>query len=676
MKRCEKCFGEYDERIAAGVCPHCGYMQGEQQDDPRYLPIGCMLHDRYIIGGVVGAGGFGITYKAWDAKYNVCKAIKEYFQQGVVNRIPGDTEVFVSAPKRQEEFEYGKERLLEEARIVAKFQSSSIVRVDDFFEENGTSYMVMEFLDYETLEDYLIRQKRPLTEDEAVRIGVRLCEALDEIHHAGVVHRDISPDNIFVSKEGGVKIIDFGSARLSKEDTDSRLIVLKPGYAPPEQYEKIDPNNDLQQAWTDIYALGATLYVVVTGKVPAESTDRKADFDAHTDRVCYPKEINQNIPEYLSNTIMTAMAINIHERFQNAAQMKEALMQKRKVLPVEAVRKKKKARRTAGIAAGIAVVLLLVGIFAGNLTKNKKEIVLDPATISVWYSLSSDEGLAAEKTNALQSIYDALYDGDQFANVKIEMRGIDENSYRQELDKAYDAGRMPTVFESVQSDDECMKAAQSLKELADMPGTNDCQFQAAFEKYIQTGTQMPMAFNVPVVYINTEVVTDSADLKSIAGMNELLALCGGEMKYKPMSVQNGLKAVYSEVFPEFSSYDGKMSSEKEFMEGQTAICFGDTSIYFQIRDVLPGKFSMLTLNVGSIPCQYANCWSMTASEGAEKVAAETFLAYLISNNAQDIYYLQGGNPGLPMNAAALDGYDDVRKQFAQVVADCGRYTFQ
>ena len=108
MKRCEKCFGEYDESIAAGVCPFCGYIQGEQQDDPRYLPIGSILHDRYIIGGVVGAGGFGITYKAWDNKYNICKAIKEYFQQGVVNRIPGDTDVFVAAPKRQAEFEYGK----------------------------------------------------------------------------------------------------------------------------------------------------------------------------------------------------------------------------------------------------------------------------------------------------------------------------------------------------------------------------------------------------------------------------------------------------------------------------------------------------------------------------------------------------------------------------------------
>lgn len=676
MKRCEKCFGEYDESIAAGVCPFCGYIQGEQQDDPRYLPIGSILHDRYIIGGVVGAGGFGITYKAWDNKYNICKAIKEYFQQGVVNRIPGDTDVFVAAPKRQGEFEYGKERLIEEARIVAKFQSPSIVRVDDFFEENGTSYMVMEFLDYETMEDFLIHQKRPLTEDEAVNIGVRLCEALDEIHHAGVIHRDISPDNIFVGKDGSVKIIDFGSARLSKEDTDSRLIVLKPGYAPPEQYEKIDPENDLQQAWTDIYALGATLYVAVTGKVPAESTDRKADFDAHTDRVCYPREINQNIPEYLSNTIMTAMAINIHERFQNAAQMKEALLQKREVLPVEAVRKKKKKRRAVGIAAGIAVVMLLAGVFAANLFKNKKEVVLDPATISVWYSLSGDESIAAEKENALQAIYDALYDGDQFANVEIVMRGIAEGSYREELNKAYASGSMPTVFESIQPDDEYMKAAKSLEEITGKLGKDECQFQTAFEKCVQQGMQMPTAFNVPVVYINSEVVTDSEELKSVAGMDDLLALCGGELKYKPMSVQNGLQSVYAEIFPEFSGFASKMGTVKEFVEGKTAVCFGDTSVYFQIRDALPGKFSMITLDMRDIPCQYANCWSMSASEGAEKTAAETFLAYMLSNNAQDIYYLQGGNPGLPMNAAALEGYDDVRKQFEQVIASCDAYTFQ
>ena len=187
---------------------------------------------------------------------------------------------------------------------------------------------------------------------------------------------------------------------------------------------------------------------------------------------------------------------------------------------------------------------------------------------------------------------------------------------------------------------------------------------------------MPTAFNVPVVYINSEVVTDSEELKSVAGMDDLLALCGGELKYKPMSVQNGLQSVYAEIFPEFSGFVSKMDTVKEFVEGKTAVCFGDTSVYFQIRDALPGKFSMITLDMRDIPCQYANCWSMSASEGAEKAAAEIFLAYLMSNNAQDIYYLQGGNPGLPMNAAALDGYDDVRKQFEQVIANRDAYTFR
>lgn len=140
MSRCQKCFKEYDDRIAAGICPFCGYQEGDQQDDPRYLQIGTVLQGRYVIGGAIGAGGFGITYKAWDRNHNICKAVKEYFQQGVVNRVVGSKEVLLTSEKRRDEFEYGKKRLLDEARIVAKFQSESIVRVDDFFEENGTSY--------------------------------------------------------------------------------------------------------------------------------------------------------------------------------------------------------------------------------------------------------------------------------------------------------------------------------------------------------------------------------------------------------------------------------------------------------------------------------------------------------------------------------------------------------
>lgn len=676
MTRCKKCFGEYDEVLAAGVCPHCGYYEGEQQDDPRYLPMGSLLHGRYIIGGVIGVGGFGITYKAWDNKYNICKAVKEYFQQGVVNRIPGDTQVFVSAPKRQEEFEYGKERLLEEARIVAKFQSSSIVRVDDFFEENGTSYMVMEFLAYQTLEDYLINKKRPLNVDEAITIGAHICEALEEIHGAGVIHRDISPDNIFVSDNGEVKIIDFGSARLSEEDTDSRLIVLKPGYAPPEQYEKIDPNNDLQQSWTDVYALGATLYASLTGHVPAESSDRKADYDAHTDRVCYPHEINQNIPDYLSNTIMTAMAINIHERFQNATELKEALLQERKVLPVEIVRKKKKVKRTAGIAAGIAVVALLLGIFAGRLSKNKAEVVLDPASITVWYAVSASENEAIEKENALQAILDALYDGDQFAKVDIDMRGIPEEEYEAELSQAYSEDNMPSIFEAVNATAEYMNAAQSMDSVMDAVSKDSCYFLNKYKEYFESQTQLPTAFNVPVVYINTEVVTDLGEITQLSSLDALFALHGGQMKSMPMSVKDGLKDTYGAMFDGFKNIVSGMESRDAFLQSRTAVYFADTSDYFRVREALPGKFAMLSVDANTIPCSFTNCWSMSATDGAEKVAAEVFVSYLLSNNAQDLYYLQASNAGLPLEKVTFDGYDDVRRQFEEIVGHRDAYVFR
>ena len=402
---CKECGFEFDDKIAAGICPKCGSISNQptvsktsyvndygwfshsgdsvsktqqledvdqdRYEDPRWLPKGTILNGRYEVHRVIGAGGFGITYKVWDSKSSVFKAVKEYFQQGVVNRIPGTTEVIISAPKRKEEFEYGRERLLNEARMVAKFQSPSIVHVDDYFEENNTSYMVMEYLESKTLEEYIIDKKSVLDPEQTVDIGVRICEALEEINKAGVIHRDIAPDNIFVDDDGNVKIIDFGSARLSKEDIDDRLIVLKPGFAPPEQYEKIDPNNDKQQAWTDVYALGATLYLCVTGQVPSESSDRKADFDTDTDRVRYPKELNPNLPDFLNNTIMTAMAINIHERFQNASELKAALLQEKKVVPVEVARRNKRIRRTVSISTCLVaalIILIAILMFLNRLT--------------------------------------------------------------------------------------------------------------------------------------------------------------------------------------------------------------------------------------------------------------------------------------------------------------------
>lgn len=682
MERCEKCFELYDDTIALGVCPYCGHYDGEQQEDPSALPIGIILHEQYVIGGILGVGGFGITYRAWDKKHNVVKAVKEYFQQGVVNRSPGDTHIFVTAQKRKEEFQYGKERLLTEARTVAKFQSRFVVRVDDYFEENNTSYMVMEYLNYQTLEDYLISRKAPLDEAEAVRIGVSLCEALEEINGTDVIHRDISPDNIFVGDDGTVKVIDFGSARLSKEDIDSRLIVLKPGYAPPEQYEKIDPNHDMQKAWTDVYALGATLYLAVTGRVPAESSDRKADYDNHADRVCYPHEINPNIPEYLSNAIMTAMAINIHERFQNAEEFKQALQQEREVVPVEVARKRKKRRRTVGISAGVAAVCALGILFGVNLNKQHNDVVLPATEIAVWYPESADEEQAAAKKAAMESVLEAAYDGDTFKDVTITLNPIPESEYAEALEQAVQGGAMPAVFACIDENAIYMEGAQDISAVVDgdthlktIQPERTCQFIEVYADQLKEGKWVPTGFNIPVVYLNKQVLADGETIDKISSMEQLMALGNGEMKYKPMSAKESLLQAYTNMLLDFSTYADSMEGMEDFLSQKTAAYFSDTTDYFRISNQLPGGFIMLPVATGEVVCDFGERWSIGATSEEENAAAEAFLTFLLSNNAQDRYYNQAHNPGLPLDKMALEAYTSVEKYFGVLFEGDTSFTF-
>lgn len=679
MVRCEKCFNEYDETICAGVCPHCGYYEGCEQEDPRALPIGTVLYQRYIVGGVLGVGGFGMTYKVWDLKHNICKAVKEYFQQGVVNRIPGTKAVFVTAPRRQEEFDYGKHRLLEEARIVAKFKSSSIVRVDDFFEENNTTYMVMEFLDWQTLEEHLIEQNCPLSPEEAVEIGSEICEALQEIHQAGVIHRDISPDNIFIHKDGRVKIIDFGSARLSKDDTDDKMIMIKPGFAPPEQYERINPDHDMQGAWTDVYALGATLYLALTGNIPAEASDRKADFHNNTDRVCYPRELRKELPEYLSNSIMTAMAINIHERFQNAKEFEEALKQERKVEPVEKVRKRKQNRRRAGIGGGLLAAMVLLLISGYQILKQREEVVLDPADIIIWYSVNDQN--EQKKSGAVEEIILELGESNVFSRVHMESRAISEDEYEKTLEQAYQSGNMPTVFECINSDGVYMEDAWNLKEVvsaANKSGETDCYFLENYNQYFSDADQLPTGFHIPVIYINAFVVQDYSTDTEITCMDDLMKLCNGEMKYKPMALNGEVKQAYEQMFEDFSSYEALLTQEngKEmFLEEDAALYFSDTSDYLEIQETLPGKYAMVSLKCEPIICRFSECFSISNCPENELAAAEEFLKFLLSKNAQDKYYLQNANTGLPINKAIAGDYVDVRRKFDILLNDCSSYTF-
>ena len=286
--------------------------------DFHYLKKETKLNGRYILKSVLGEGGFGITYYGEDDLFGNEVAIKEFFPQGIVTRNNEYTDnVTVTYAKQDEAFLAGKNRFIGEARVMAKFNGDQgIVNVTDFFEANNTAYIVMEYLDGITLKEYL-KGNRQIPVDELMGLLAPLLESLDDVHQSGLIHRDISPDNIMVLKDGSVKLMDFGAARDYTEFGEKSLsIVLKPGYAPAEQYQ----SRGVQGPWTDIYALCATIYKCITGKTPEDSIQRVMEDDLKK-----PSELGVDISPQIEKTLLKGMSIAPKDRYQNLKDLCEDL---------------------------------------------------------------------------------------------------------------------------------------------------------------------------------------------------------------------------------------------------------------------------------------------------------------------------------------------------------------
>ena len=288
------------------------------EENLHCLRKGTRLIGRYTIEGVLGQGGFGITYLGMDELHEKPVAIKEFFPQGIVTRnIEYQDTVTVTFVGEKDNYEKGKERFLKEARTMAKFsKDKGIVKALDFFEINNTAYIVMEYLEGVTLKQYLAENKRIDAED-LVELLVPLIEALDEIHSQGLIHRDISPDNIMVLPDGRIKLMDFGAARDYTEFGEKSLsIVLKPGYAPPEQYQ----THGVQGPWTDIYALCATMYKCITGENPPDAIDRV--MDDHLKKI---SAFGIPVLPQIEEAIIKGMSVAANDRYQNVGDFCEDL---------------------------------------------------------------------------------------------------------------------------------------------------------------------------------------------------------------------------------------------------------------------------------------------------------------------------------------------------------------
>ncbi|WP_452001833.1 serine/threonine-protein kinase [Azospirillum largimobile] len=315
---CPSCYSARGSaRGPSAPCTGCGFPAKSDNRPGVHLAPGTLLHGRYRAGRVLGQGGFGATYLGWDDRLRVKVAIKEYYPANLIARLPNGGAVSPFSDEHAETFAAGLTKFLEEARTLARLRDvREIVGVQDFFEENGTAYLVMELLEGRTMKKYLADCGGRIDVRRTLSVVTPIAKALQAIHEQGLIHRDVSPDNIFLTNGGDRKLLDFGAARQTARPGAGMTVILKPGYAPPEQYS----NEGRQGAWSDVYALCATIYLALTGRTPPDATARFMN-----DKVPRPSELGVALPPGFEKVLMSGLAMRWQDRPQSMKDLLRAM---------------------------------------------------------------------------------------------------------------------------------------------------------------------------------------------------------------------------------------------------------------------------------------------------------------------------------------------------------------
>lgn len=633
MHRCYHCFIEFEDHLAH--CPACGSPPITAPREPVYLAPGTLLAERYLIGDTEGAGGFGIVYRAWDTKLSTTVAVKEFFASRLMTRAQGERMVIVNR-KGQEEYAYRKERFLAEARHMAKFAGHrSIPTVYEYFEENDTAYIVMELLEGMALNEYLAENGGKLEPDLALMITEEVGQALISLHGAGIIHRDVAPDNIFLctGREIRVKLMDLGAAKLAEAEDEVIDIILKPGYSPPEQYD----NSKNIGPWTDIYALGASLYVMLTGVKPEESTNRKI-----SDTLPYPRQLDTDIPENTSNAIMKAMAVDRHLRFQKVEDFLAALAGKKRVTTVEKEKKRRALRRLISIlAACLAIGAIGTGVWQYYKAQNA-QVELEAATISFWYPLEVGSG----RQEALEAVLADFKE--KFPVVTVEARGIPAADYDAELKRAAAEDRLPQLFYSSGASEAVLAAALSVDKVLNSEQAGECLYLEQYDGYYPTKKQIPLGFELPVAAVITGGPVALAYDKNFFATP---ADFGGETiitldtRHEALMTKNYDTATFSRELAGFMNNEANSSP----------VLFTSTMALQEVRETLTFYTKRFVFPEGEkIYGRFLYEWSLGPGSKAEEAAAERLLAWMLGNVYQNTLMISEAFDGeLPINETCL-----------------------
>lgn len=406
-----RCFGCMEE-IRGYSCPRCGYNPVSGGLEYALRP-GTILNGKYLIGKVLGQGGFGITYIGWNLVLERKVAVKEFFPSGHVGRSSSSAAIqWYATEQARAAKSSGQEMFLREARKMNRVsQVPQVVQVLDLFQENNSAYIIMEFVEGETLKEHL-KKTGPISWEDAKKIFLPVAEAMERVHKLGLVHRDLSPDNLMLQPDGDVKILDLGAAKdLNLNSGASSMQVAKGGFSPLEQYIQRGGSGP----WTDVYAIAATMYYTLTGVLPPSAIDR---MDRDTLNCDLPQL--QKLPPNVLQALKNAMAIRAENRTQSMAAFTEELMNMQVPKPVPApepkqmptpepvgnprgkVERKKKWLIPGLAAAAVAMLLfVLIGVISGKTSAGNP----DPVTMQKKTTVSDIEettALEIEETIALE----------------------------------------------------------------------------------------------------------------------------------------------------------------------------------------------------------------------------------------------------------------------------------
>lgn len=681
QRRCLNCFNLFDivysDKEEREVCPYCGYCEGTPPKELYHLYPGVGLYNnRYVIGTCIGFGGFGITYKAWDNVLETVVAVKEYYPTGLVQRVPGKPQVIIYTGESKEEYMQGLERFLDEAKNMAKFvDNPNIVHVDAFFEENNTAYLVMEYLPGMTLKSYLKSKGGRIGCEEVIPIADAVITALKEIHAGGIIHRDISPDNIMLCNDGRIKLLDFGAARFSDADQErTRSIILKPGFAPPEQYQA----KSKQGPWTDIYALCATVYRAITGVLPDESVNRVIE-----DTVQSPIQKYSDIPERISNTVMKGMSIYPEIRFSNVDELKKALDGEKKVMEPKKELRVRRMKRT--ITVGIALLIVVsMSLYVYNMYKNKKaDVVMNSADISIWIAV--DDQMNEDGAKAMMDSGIEAFTSSQ-EKVNVNYKFIPEDQYGSELLKAYENGEMPTIFQAQYATKEIMEDAASVDkvyEYMEKSGSDDCYLLENYKNSIEESKKIPLSFEAPIVYVkrSSEVknidnltISDYKQIESMSDDSFYISESAEDMLLSSLNSDENSQNIDDKRKKEWKKLGGSEIYKQFLSDDKLLYYFGSTEDYKFVNDSWAGRYKIVKIESDSVYVEPTNELSISGTTSDdESRAASLLISYMLKQGAQEALFLGTSYSdngvdklqkieGLPVNKSALKSYTDTNTE--------------